>query len=47
VPPAAAIQANAWQPANWMMLPITALKACGWILMTMLLAGATGLLRRA
>lgn len=46
VPPAAAVQATAWQPTGWMLAAITALKASGWILVALLLAGITGLLRR-
>ncbi len=46
VPPAAAVQTTAWQPAGWVLLPFTALKAAGWVLVALLLAGVTGILRR-
>jgi hypothetical protein len=47
VPPAAAVQATAWQPTGWVLLAVTALKGAGWVLVALLLAGITGLLRRA
>lgn len=46
VPPAAAVQTTAWQPSGWVLMPFTALKAAGWVLVALLLAGVTGILRR-
>ncbi len=46
VPPAAAVQTTAWQPAGWAAIALTLAKAAGWILTVLLLAGVTGLLRR-
>ena len=46
VPPAAAIQESAWQPVGWVFAAFTLLKAISWVLVVLLLAGITGLLRR-
>jgi len=47
-PTVSAGQAAAWRPtANWMAYLLTSLKASGWILTALLLAGVTGLLRKA
>ena len=46
VPPAAATQTTAWAPTGWALIAVTALKAAGWILGVLFLAGITGFLRR-
>jgi hypothetical protein len=40
-------QATAWRPTtNWVAYVLTSLKAFGWLLTALLLAGVTGLLRK-
>ena len=50
VPPAAATQTNFWAPTDpdkeWLPWALTGLKAAGWLLAVLLLAGVTGLLRK-
>jgi hypothetical protein len=46
VPPVTAVQSTDWQPTGWVLPAITILKGAGWILVVLLLAGITGLLRK-
>jgi hypothetical protein len=46
VPPVTAVQPTDWQPTGWVLPAITILKGAGWILVVLLLAGITGLLRK-
>lgn len=46
VPPTAATQTTAWAPTGWALIIVTALKAAGWVLSVLFLAGISGLLRR-